>query len=417
MRIAYLAQTYPPMISGQSMMTQRLAEGMAARGHSVLVIAASARGTSHVEDQANLRIVRLRSLNNPFRVGQRILSWTWREVYQELLRFNPDLIHAHDPLHSALMGIYAIRGWQVKTAFTVHQLPWFVSDFVPFRRFRRIVDKALWVYARWLCAQFDTVIAPSRTISGMIEARTGIMPRTISNGMDLELFQPQPVVPNEREILCKRFGIKPEHPVILHVGQLNVQKQVDFVVQAAAQVMRQSDAQLLVIGDGKQRKALIRLARKLGILDRSFFPGYVSIADGLPAVYRLGSVFVTASEVETQGLALLEAMASGLPGVAVNSTCIPELVWDGLNGYLAKPKDVVALSHLIIGILNDSDKAAQMGREARKIANKHSFSAALESHETIYARLLSDHSTVSCVDGVNPVSRLLSEQLRNTSKK
>jgi glycosyltransferase involved in cell wall biosynthesis len=398
------------MISGQSIITQRLTEGMAARGHSVLVIAASERGTPYVEDQANLRIVRLRSLNNPFRVGQRIMSRSWREVYKELLRFNPDLIHAHDPLHSALMGIYAIRGWQVKTAFTAHQLPWFVSDFVPFHRLRRTVDKALWVYARWLCAQYDTVIAPSRTIARMIEARTGIMPRTISNGMDLETFQPQPVAPNEREILCRRFGLNPEHPVILHVGQLNVQKQVDFVIRAAAQVMQQFEAQLLVIGDGKQRKALIRLAKKLGILDQSFFPGYVSIADGLPAVYRLGSVFVTASEVETQGLALLEAMASGLPIVAVDSTCIPELVWDGFNGYLAKPKDVVALSRLIIGLLNDPHKAGQMGQEARKIASEHSFSVTLESHETIYAHLLSDRSTASRLDA-------LPQELNNPIKK
>ena len=266
MKIAYLAQTYPPMISGQAAVTQRLAEGMAERGHSVLVIAASERGTFYVEEQANLRIVRLRSFNNPFRVGQRILLWPWRQVYEELLRFNPDVVHVHDPLHSALAGIYATRGRQVRMVMTTHQLPWFVSNFIPVPLFlQKTVDMALWWYARWLCRQFDGVIAPTRTIAGVVWQHTGQMTYAISNGMDLDAFHPQPATPDERETQCAKYGLDPKLPIILHVGQLNVQKRVDVVIRAAARVMRNTNAQLLVVGDGKQRKTLIRLAQKLGI--------------------------------------------------------------------------------------------------------------------------------------------------------
>ena len=337
MKIAYLAQTYPPMISGQAIVTQRLAEGMAARGHSVLVIAASESGTPYIEEQDNLRLVRLRSFNNPFRIGQRILLWPFRQVYAELLRFNPDLVHVHDPLHSALAGMYATRGRQVQTVMTTHQLPWFVSNFIPVPpRLRKAVDEALWWYARWLCKRFDTLIAPTGTIAEVVQQHTGRLPHVISNGMDLEAFQPEPTTPNERESLCAKYGLDPKFPIILHVGQLNVQKQADIVVHAAAWVMRNTKAQLLVVGDGKQRKKLIRLANELGIHERSVFPGYVT--DDLPGVYRLGAVFVTASEVETQGLVLLEAMASGLPVVAAQATCIPEIVQDGVNGYLGPAK-------------------------------------------------------------------------------
>ena len=388
MKIAYLAQTYPPMISGQSILTQRLAEGMAGRGHSVLVLAASEKGTPYIENKPNLRIVRLRSSKNPFRVGQRFLAWPWREVNLELLRFQPDLVHTHDPLLPALAGIYALRGMQIKTVMTAHQLPWFVSNGIRFRPLRKITAKMLWSYSRWLCRQYDSLLVPTESIAKIVAEHTGIYPKAISNGMDLNAFTPQSVVSNEQNVLCKKFGLDPNRPIILHVGQLHAQKQVDLVVRASALAMESIDAQLLVVGDGKQREDLIRLAKDLGIYDRSAFPGYVSIADGLPEIYRLGSVFATASEIETQGLVLLEAMASGVPVVAADATCIPELVQDDVNGYLFPPQDVAVMAQRLLDILHDPQKAGRMGMAARATAEGHSFATTLENHERLYFRLL-----------------------------
>jgi glycosyltransferase involved in cell wall biosynthesis len=210
--------------------------------------------------------------------------------------------------------------------------------------------------------------------------------------MDLEAFSPQPATFNEREILCKKFGLNPNRPIIIHVGQLHAQKQVDLVVRASAQAIHAIDAQLLVIGDGKERKTLIRLAKDLSIHKRSVFPGYVSVADGLPAMYRLASVFVTASEIETQGLVLLEAMASGVPVVAADATCIPELVRDGVNGYLFPPKDVDIMARQIVDVLKDTQKAYRFGQAARAEAEGHSLAATLDRHENLYVRLLTDRT-------------------------
>lgn len=392
MKIAYLAQTYPPMISGQSILTQRLAEGMAARGHSILTLAASERGESYIEDKSNLRVVRLRSSNNPFRVGQRVLTWPWQDMYMELMRFQPDLVHAHDPLLPALSGIYALRGMQAKTVMTIHQLPWFVSESVRFPPLRKLIDKMLWSYARWLCMQYDSLLVPTETVANIVYENTGMRPFAVSNGMDLGLFDPQQRMPDEREVLCRKFGLDPERPIILHVGQLHAQKQVEIIIRAAARVMKRSDAQLLVVGDGKHYKTLMRLAEDLDIKERSAFPGYVSIEDGLSGIYRLGAVFVTASEIETQGLVLLEAMASGVPVVAADATCIPELVRDGVTGYLVPPKNVDAMARRILDILHDPQNARGMGMAARTVAEGHSFAATLENHEDLYTRLLTDRT-------------------------
>ena len=98
MRIAYITQSYPPMVSGASIVAKNLAKNMAARGHKVLVIAASDRGRSYKIIDGNLNILRLRSYHNPLRVGQKFMLSPQGALLQALRDFQPDLIHTHDAL-------------------------------------------------------------------------------------------------------------------------------------------------------------------------------------------------------------------------------------------------------------------------------------------------------------------------------
>lgn len=110
MRIAYLTQSYPPMISGASIVSEQLAISMAERGHQVLVIAASDRIQPYISLQKNLTVLRLRSIHNPMRVGQRFLFNPSRSLMKALREFRPDVIHSHEPLQMGWAGIkYAKR--------------------------------------------------------------------------------------------------------------------------------------------------------------------------------------------------------------------------------------------------------------------------------------------------------------------
>ncbi len=182
-------------------------------------------------------------------------------------------------------------------------------------------------------------------------------------------------------------AIDPERPIILHVGRLDTDKRVEIVVRAAAKVMKKIDAQLLVIGDGEHHEGLVNQAQQLGIGKRSHFPGFVSPTGDLPDLYRLATVFATASEIETQGLVLLEALASGLPVVAVDATCIPELVIDGENGFLVSPRDTDAMADRLGTIISNPSLAEQMGRVGCIVVQEHSSTTALNKHEVLYQEL------------------------------
>src|SRR5512134_3649351 len=105
MRIVYLAQSYPPMISGAAFFARQIAEAMGQRGHQVLVIAASDRGDSYRVKNGCLTVLRLQSIHNPMRVGQRFLLYPRSEVIKALHDFHPDVIHAHEPLQMGLLGL------------------------------------------------------------------------------------------------------------------------------------------------------------------------------------------------------------------------------------------------------------------------------------------------------------------------
>lgn len=386
MRIAYLTQSYSPMISGAALFAQQIAEAMAQRGHQVLVIAASDRGQPYNVQNGNLTILRLQSIYNPMRVGHRFLLNPGRQARKALRDFRPEVIHVHEPLQMSLIAIQYAKRFRIPIALTSHQLPSFVASYLP-GPFKACAERILWIYAGWLLRQFTTTIAPTDTVSVRTNKMTGVQANTISCGTDLQTFRPPHS--EEEEIAARhKWNLPPGVPILLHVGRLDTDKRVDLVIHAAAQTLAESQAHLFIIGDGTQKSALMRLCESLGISQRVHFPGYVSRETGLPEIYRIASLFITASEIETQGIVLLEAAASGLPIVAVRATCIPEIVHDGENGYLAEPGDWNGLSNAVSMLLKDPQKAKSMRETSLHLAAKHELNYTQIAHEQLYGQLM-----------------------------
>ena len=105
-------------------------------------------------------------------------------------------------------------------------------------------------------------------------------------------------------------------------------------------------------------------------------------------MYRMGSVFATASEIETQGIVLIEAAASGLPLIAVDKGAVAEVCRDGENGYLCQPGSVVEISEAMVKILSDTKLRERFVAESVKIAREHDFERTLDKFINIYERVI-----------------------------
>jgi glycosyltransferase involved in cell wall biosynthesis len=237
-------------------------------------------------------------------------------------------------------------------------------------------------------AQCQAIIVPSRTTADLAQEHIGRPAIVISNGVDLNIFRPGPVDPGVRTKLEADYGLRPDLPILLYVGRVDTEKRVEIVVRAAAHVSARRPAQLVVVGDGKQLRANLRLSRELGLRERARFIGFVAQDEDLPALYRMASLFAIASEVETEGLVVLEAAASGIPIVAVRSACMPEVVEVTGAGLLAAPGDPQAMGECMLEVLRDPSLARRLGLAARRMAEAHSLEATLDAHEGVYSALM-----------------------------
>lgn len=384
MKILQICQSYPPMISGAALTAARLAEGLTQEGHEVFLIAASDRRDGYSTQNGRLRIERLPSHHNPARVGQRFLLWPYGRIRQLIATFNPDIIHLHEPLALGFCGVKVGRRLNIPTLLTLHQLPWFVTKYTAtFWGNPLNFEKLLWLYGRWLLSQC-TAIAPTRLVAAVIRQHTGHNAHIIPYGANLQQFQATPSSSDEAAQLRRRYGLSPDKPVILHVGRLDADKSVTHIIQAAARVMAHLDAELLIVGDGCCRPTLMQQCATLGIASRTHFTGFVPPDGDLPGLYRLGDVFVMASDIETFGIVILEAMASALPVVAVRATCIPELVADQHSGFLVPPQDVGGLADKIAWLLQNRAQARKMGQAGQQISHQFGHDAMIQRHLQLY---------------------------------
>jgi glycosyltransferase involved in cell wall biosynthesis len=378
----------------------------------VLVLAASDQGKPYRQQHGRLLILRMQSYPNPQRVNQRFLLWPANEIRSALQDFSPDVIHLNEPFQMAYFARLYAQGADIPCILTIHALPTLVYAETPgMSGIHQFIEKGLWGYAAWLTQQFEAEITPTATIAKEIAGRTGYRPTVISGGVDLKTFKPGALPPDEEAALRDALGVPGNAQVILHVGRLDAGKNVRTIVEAAALSMRSlpaKDVHLVVVGDGCQKTSLIEQARELGIAEKCHFPGFVREPERLSAIYRMADLFSMASEIETQGLVLLEAAACGLPIVAVRATAVPEIVRDGINGFLVEPGDVALMAECMSAILQDTELAERLSLESRQASLVHDFTRTVDAYEASYQaailkrkiRFLEDKVDVKEVPGV-----------------
>jgi glycosyltransferase involved in cell wall biosynthesis len=159
-----------------------------------------------------------------------------------------------------------------------------------------------------------------------------------------------------------------------------------MILRSLPHVSRVTSVHLVLAGIGKEKQNLEELAGELGIQQAVTFTGFVPDED-LPNIYGLADLFVTAGIAELQSIVTMEAMASGLPVVAVNAMALPELVHDGENGYLFSDGDSQMLAEKVIAILSDQGTRAEMSKRSLGIIQDHDINKTIEKYESIYSEI------------------------------
>ncbi len=204
----------------------------------------------------------------------------------------------------------------------------------------------------------------------------------IKDGVDLDYFRRQSC-----EHLYKELNLSPDQPVVGTVAALAPHKDYPNFLQAAYWIhQKMPEVQFLIVGEGEEENKLKELTQKLGLENVVVFAGFHS---DIPAVLSLFDVFALSSYLEGMGQVLVEAMSVGLPVVATNTGGIPDVVVDGLTGFLAPPRDSEKLAGKIIELLQDKDKRRSFALAGQKKALEFSKQKMAKETEKIYLQVLS----------------------------
>lgn len=295
-------------------------------------------------------------------------------IVKALLDWDADVVHAHSysyfPTYtSALVRVLRERS----LVLTTHQPP--TETAFKSKLLMKVYNRSL---GRLSLRRADKVIAVTRLEADFLVKVAGADPNKITvipEGVDLDLFKPK-IDKSEQE------------KVILFVGRIAQEKGLMYLIKAIPRVTKvfPSISVLMVGEDQGIQENLIKAAENLGVEKIVHFLG-PKFGYELARTYRKARVFVLPSLYETFGLAILEAMASGLPIVTTRTGGIPELVEDGSNGMLVGPRNHEALAEAIIKLLSDPDLSLGMSKRNPVKAKRYSWESVAESIEGIYKGL------------------------------
>ena len=387
LRIAMFTNNFLPFVGGVPISIDRLRRGLKGLGHEVLIVAPAYWDSVEEEEEKTLRVGSL--LPGRQKAEFRLANIFSPRIYREVASFRPHLIHVHHPFWLGTVGLWLARRLDVPVIYTYHTRLEHYAHYVPLPGplFRNLIAHAL---VRRFANRCQGVVVPTESAEEYLRVIGVRSPLFVQpTGIEYERFAN--VDADEVDRLRSHLGIGQEK-VLISVSRLSQEKNIDFMLEAIRDLVQRCPTafRLLIIGGGPERDRLQSRIADLGLENRVLLTGAVPPSQ-VPVYCHLGDVFVFASRSETQGMVILEAMAAGLPVVAVRSSGINDFVRDGVNGFLTPPSRE-RWAEQVERLLADRQLRERLATNAREFARAHDVKSFALATVHIYAHLLAAHS-------------------------
>lgn len=352
LNIAFYTDTYLPSMDGVVTSILNFKQELERRGHKVYIFAAADRRSKAKFSKKDVFLYS----------GMKFKPYPQYNValfpYNSVFKLNElkiDIVHVQTPMVMGFAGLTAAKVLRVPIVSSFHTMvtnkPIIDAYYPKNKQLKKFAKMSMLKYLNMFYNRCDAVIAPTNTIGTLLK-RNGIS-RTIEvvpNAIDIGVMNPKVSGIKAR----KALGFGKRDKVILYLGRLSREKKIEVLLKAAALLIKKDSRIRLVIGGtGPAERYYTDMAKRLGIMERTSFIGFVKQKD-LPGIYAASDVVCLPSTFETQGIVLLEAMAVGRPVVGADYLAIKEMIQNGKNGEKFKPGDYTSCAKKIEKVLNNA---------------------------------------------------------------
>lgn len=368
MRIGLFTDTYPPYINGVSTSVLMLKQGLEKLGHKVYVVTVNSENFHYKKEDDVLMIpgvpigildFRMTSLY-PLRAQKIIKSW------------NLDVIHTHTEFGVGSFARLIAKQYNIPLVHTYHTMYEEYIYYITKGYFDGASKKLVEYLTLFLCDKtVEELIVPTKKTYDLFKEKYKVKRdvHIIPSGIDVTRFYMENINKKELENLKKELNIKKDDFIILYVGRIAKEKNIEFLINNLKDISKKiPKTKMVIVGDGPDMNDLALLVHENKLDKKVIFTGKVPWND-IPKYYQLANVFVTSSKTETQGLTVIEAMAASKVVVAIKDESFLLVMTDQQDGLFFETEE--EYKNLIYKIYSDKKFADMIAKQARITANQY----------------------------------------------
>lgn len=367
MRIGIFTDTYPPYINGISTSCVMLKRALEKKGHTVYIVTVNADKLEYKYEDDD-KIIRIPGV--PIGIYDYRLTGVYPlRIINKIKKWDLDVIHSQTEFGVGTFARIIANQFKIPIVHTYHTMYEDYLYYITKGYFENSSKKLLEYLTKFYCDKtINELIVPTKKIYNLFKSKYKYdrSVHIVPTGIEVERFYKENFDSKKIENLKKKLGIKITDFVILFVGRIAKEKNIDFLIEG---IKKQKNVKLLIVGDGPDMDHFKKIISKNKLEDNVIFTGKISY-DEIPIYYQVANVFATASVTETQGLTVIEAMAASLPVLVIKDESFEDVVIDRFNGFIFKDKK--EYKKLIEELLDNPSILYNIGIQARNFSNNYS---------------------------------------------
>lgn len=390
MRIGIFTDTYPPYINGVSTSIQMLENALRKKGHQVFIVTVNPENMTYKYENNIIRIPGI-----PIGIYDYRLTGIYPvRAIKTIKKWDLDIIHSHTEFGIGTFARIIAKQLNIPLVHTYHTMYEDYVHYITKGYFNDTSKKIVEYLTKFYCDKTaKELIVPTKKAYDLFKEKYKVDKdvHIIPTGIDLEKFYKENIDPKKLEKIREKHKINKNDFIILYVGRLGEEKNVDFLLDNQEYFVKNNKkVKLVIVGDGPDYKKYVEKVKKLNLEENIIFTGKVPY-NNIQYYYNLGNVFVTASTTETQGLTLIEAMATSIPVICINDESFRNTVIDGLNGFIFNNKK--DYKKKMDSVINDKELLTKLGRQAKISTTQYSSKYYAERVLDVYEKTIEENAT------------------------